>query len=180
MATTIIKYTLSGEFEPFQPQEGVIYSAFEKEVDIACYMGDVEYTIASMLMKSPHKNIVTVNSIINIVNDIHVISFEFLDLHKEKDATVIEAMTAALHHLHGHGVVYVDLHIHNIGWSYKDNCWKLFDFNMCGILKTEYKWYKKPIKGFMLTSYKKLKYEKGTRTLFDIDMFALAQLEASL
>jgi hypothetical protein len=33
-------------------------------------------------------------------------------------------------------VVYIDLHVENVGWSSIDNCWKIFDFNMSGLLQS--------------------------------------------
>lgn len=49
--------------------------------------------------------------------------------------TLDRDVEAALSQLHSLCIVYIDLHIGNVGWSTKDQCWKIFDFDHSGILK---------------------------------------------
>ena len=51
--------------------------------------------------------------------------------------TLDRAVEAALSQLHSLCIVYIDLHIGNVGWSTKDQCWKIFDFDHSGILKND-------------------------------------------
>ena len=51
--------------------------------------------------------------------------------------TLDRDLEAALSQLHSLCIVYIDLHIGNVGWSTKDQCWKIFDFDHSGILKND-------------------------------------------
>ena len=51
--------------------------------------------------------------------------------------TLDRDVEAALSQLHSLCIVYIDLHIGNVGWSTKDQCWKIFDFDHSGILKND-------------------------------------------
>lgn len=61
--------------------------------------------------------------------------------------TLIKDIRQGLRELHSHCILYIDLKADNVGWSETDRKWKLFDFNLSGMLQvekincTKNKWY---------------------------------------
>ena len=102
----------------------------------------VELTISKLLLNNKHTNVVNIYAIKEPKSGSHGhIDMELLEPFGEKKDIYIDNLdmldgnvTAGLKHLHSLCVVYIDLHVDNVGWSMIDNCWKIFDFNNSGVL----------------------------------------------
>ena len=90
----------------------------------------VERCVVRMLLETPQDNIVTIYDL-----QPGYIDMELLDTNYNDKSTLVTDISKALDQLHGLNVVYIDLKMENVGYSKKDNCWKLFDFDVCGIVK---------------------------------------------
>ena len=90
----------------------------------------IERCVVRMLLDTPQDNIVT-------IYDIRpgYVDMELLDKNYDDKSTLIIDISRALDQLHGLNDVYIDLKMDHVGYSKKDNCWKLFDFDVCGIVK---------------------------------------------
>ena len=112
-----------------------------------CPLQKVEILISQIITNNPHKNIVDIYEIKlpDEENDGYIDS-ELLEPLEEQQGGVIkknkqhidiiyEHIEDGLSHLHRNNIVYVDLHAGNVGWSKKDKCWKIFEFNMSVIIK---------------------------------------------
>ena len=100
-----------------------------------------ESRIASKLLHFPQPNIVSIYS----VKKYHI-DMELLDISHPDISTLKVDIQHALEQLHSLDVVYIDLKFDNMGYSHKDSCWKLFDFDASGIVKRGIpsKWYCSP------------------------------------
>ena len=52
---------------------------------------------------------------------------------------------ACLNAMNRLGIVYVDMHHENMGFSQIDKCWKLFDFDASGLIKDQNTWLIEPV-----------------------------------
>lgn len=131
---------------------------------------DNERIICKKIFENPHKNIVTLYGLSN-----NHIDMEYLDTVDAFNENMIDDIKNALEHLHNLKIVYIDLRKDNIGFSKKDNCYKLFDFNMSGIV--DYIdctiWKRKPNRGYIL---RKIVDNHNIASLFDIDTYAIQNI----
>lgn len=111
-----------------------------------------EIEIVKKIRDSPQPNIVDIYEVVEPVNsEKGYILQEFLIPLEDENAPILQIdervidyldtldrdLEAALSQLHSLCIVYIDLHIGNVGWSTKDQCWKIFDFDHSGILKND-------------------------------------------
>ena len=111
-----------------------------------------EIEIVKKIRDNPQPNIVEIYEVVEPVNsEKGYILQEFLIPLEDENARTLQIdervidyldtldrdLEAALSQLHSLCIVYIDLHIGNVGWSTKDQCWKIFDFDHSGILKND-------------------------------------------
>lgn len=128
----------------------------------------VEQEIARRLLAHPQPNVVEIYDVGDCVTQELL---EPLDEYPRDRTRVMDDVVSALEQLHSIGVVYVDLHEGNVGWSTKSGCWKLFDFNMSGTVAGG-AWELEPSPGI---AYERLRAEP-VRSLFELDHRAAEQL----
>jgi len=124
-----------------------------------------EKKICEILMKNPHKNIIT---IYDVGSD--YINMELLntDMSGEDLDNVINIMRGVKTYLQSLGIMYIDWKLDNIGIS-DDGQIKLFDFDVSGLINAETnEWIKKPP---MFWSYNKA-VQNGMKTPTEIDNYA--------
>ena len=151
-----IIYTPEGQFRNIDANfQGNLY--FQKDIDSKDREHQVELQIAQKLLLQPQSNIVQVYE---IIYDPYIsIKYEMLDVSKEfptwKD---LEGdVKTALHNLHQLNCIYIDIKEDNIGYSHRDNCWKLFDFDCSGICTPNLQhWIIKPPNHFMMRDIESL------------------------
>lgn len=134
----------------------------------------LEKTICNELLKNPHRNIVTIYAVKGNIIDQELL--ESCIYHKEKIPNMINDIRDGLEHLHKNKIVYIDLKLDNIGYSTKEGCFKLFDFDMSGIAhpNDSSKWLHEPDIGF---AYKKYMKSHGNvlTNVFAMDTYNLSR-----
>ena len=121
-------YTLDGEIQKEEKEENMFVKMTTSS--------HLEKTIARILKDNPMPNIVNIYNITD-----NYIEMELLDtdieshIKNNNTKSLISDITSALEQLHSMNIIYIDLKIDNIGYSEKDACWKLFDFDSSGILQ---------------------------------------------
>ena len=155
----MITYGLNGEFTL---DAGRLYKGkdfFRKMTD-----SKKEIELCKFIMNHPHKNIV---KIYNIGDD--YIDMELLntDIEEEDMGKVEKEMKEVKTYLQKLGFMYIDWKLDNVGISDIDGQYKLFDFDVSGLIniKKPKKWIIEPPKWF---AYKKA-IEKGAKTPVQID-----------
>ena len=111
-----------------------------------------EIEIVKKIRDNPQPNIVDIYEVVEPTNtEKGYISQEVLIPLEDENARILQIdervidyldtldrdLESALSQLHSLCIVYIDLHIGNVGWSTKDQCWKIFDFDHSGILKND-------------------------------------------
>lgn len=131
------QYTLQGEIEEIQDTyQG--YPIFRKFVNPLRFKNELE--IAKKLMQQPCPHCVRIYDI-QERGTYTYIDMEFLHTpppggcEKEK---ILTDTRLALEELHLQQVVYIDLKEDNIGFSERDQVWKLFDFDASGIADSSF------------------------------------------
>ena len=98
-----------------------------------------EKKLIRILMNYPHPNIVTYYKIHD-----RYIDMELLETKKDKKI-IIKIMKNVKSYLQDLGIIYIDWKFDNIGYSKKDRTYKLFDFDVSGLIDTKTnKWIIKP------------------------------------
>lgn len=163
----------------------------------------VELEICRILMNNPHPNCVMIYSVDGFCIDMEHLqtSFKILNVTKNRNM-ILRDMKHAIEHLNNFGIVYIDLKLDNIGWGGLSNSYKLFDFDMSGIVylprrsygqdsdnsshtvshnnkKDSNTWLYAPSSGYVYRDYYKSN-KASDISLFDIDQFALASFEKAL
>ncbi len=88
-----------------------------------------------MLIDNQHYNVVRV---LNIpMGPSCCYGAEMLIPYHNDESTKATDIWAALQQLHSIGIIYADMKSDNMGYSVTDQCWKLFDFDGCGIVKDQ-------------------------------------------
>lgn len=111
-----------------------------------------EICISQKLLKYPQKNLVSIYDLQEPTQTSNgYIDMEILIPLEKESSKIVEIddqlvdyldslnddVSSALIQLHNLCIVYIDLHVGNVGWSKLNNCWKIFDFNLSGILNEE-------------------------------------------
>ena len=153
-------------------------------------MQNVEIEISEKLYKYPQKNLVTIYRIQLPTKDSNgYIDMELLQLLEDTKEYKLNMenikffdslendVLNGLEQLHNLCIVYIDLHVGNVGWSKIDKCWKIFDFNMSGILNRDSgnnckdTWKLEPSKGIIYNKINKdtnkIDYDKKAKIFFD-------------
>jgi len=134
----------------------------------------VEFEICKLLKENPHPKCVNIYKIFGSYIDmeyVNTISIYKKNIHYDQIFSDVER---AIEYLNKNNIVYIDIKLDNIGYNLKDKIYKIFDFNMSGIVDKldNYKWLFKPDSGYLYRKY----YENNKRenvNLFDIDRYAL-------
>ena len=121
--------------------------------------------ICELLMKHPHKNIVKMYAVTKKYIDMELLNIRLhkVDMKKlQKDMMEVKTFLQSL------GVMYIDWKLDNIGIG-NDGEFKLFDFDVSGLIDTNKKWIIKPPTDFW--AYNNA-VENGMKTPVDIDNYA--------
>lgn len=172
---TLYIYNLDGSSskEPIDCE----YDIFRKEIDVDSPSGATELEIAKRLLKCPMPNIVCIYDVQEGLDGISWIDMEYLDDTYKRLSTYVDDLKSGLEQLHTIGVVYIDIKSDNIGYSSKDNKFKIFDFDCSGIvdIQSPTKWEREPFHDSF--KYKVLKQQENNVTsLYELDELAF-QLE---
>ena len=153
----------------FEGSESVMRKYLETE---DAHRRRVEQEIARRVQASPQPNVVEIYDVGDCVTQELL---EPLDEYPRETTSVMEHVSSGLDQLHSIGVVYIDLHVGNVGWSPKSGRWKIFDFNMSGVVEKG-SWKLEPSAGI---AYNRLKSEP-VRSLFDLDHHAIRRFHSEL
>lgn len=120
-------YTMEGDFtsDPKILHEGKDF--FRKMTT-----NETEKEICKLLMKNPHKNIITIYGVGEDYIDMELLS---IDMSKENIEHIKDVTMEVKTHLQKLGVMYIDWKLDNMGIS-KDGEIKLFDFDVSGLVDT--------------------------------------------
>ena len=102
----------------------------------------VEYDISQLIFSNPHKNLVKI-----LESTTDYIIMEKLIIRNPRDDEIekyFNDIKEGLDHLSSIGVSYIDLKNENICYSTEDDSWKIFDFDMSGILNDNGEWINEP------------------------------------
>lgn len=101
-----------------------------------------EIKLCKLIQKHPHKNIVEIYNVGRNYIDMELLN---TDIHEKDMSAVKDAMNEVKSYLQNIGVMYIDWKLDNVGISVKDGHYKLFDFDVSGLIniKTK-KWKIKP------------------------------------
>lgn len=101
-----------------------------------------EIKLCKLIQQNPHKNIVEIYNVGTNYIDMELLN---TDIHEKNMSDVKDAMNEVKSYLQNLGVMYIDWKLDNVGVSVKDGHYKLFDFDVSGLIniKTK-KWKIKP------------------------------------
>lgn len=118
-------YTMEGDFttDPTILYEGNDF--FRKMTT-----NETEKEICKLLMKNPHKNIITIYGVGEDYIDMELLN---TDMSKENIKKIKDVMMEVKTHLQKLGIMYIDWKLDNMGIS-KDGEIKLFDFDVSGVV----------------------------------------------
>lgn len=124
------------------------------------------------------RNVVRIYSITD-----NYIDMELLDIDYKDKSNVMGDIYLALNQLHNCNIVYIDLKLDNIGYSHTDKCWKLFDFDASGIVRsgTKTEWLIHPVEHIAYKKYLDMMVENNCyNNLFALDTYAFIDLRKSI
>jgi serine/threonine protein kinase len=126
-------------------------------------MSIIEMNIAKIIRQNPHPNIVSFYEI----GDTHI-TIELVDTNIEWFPKIKDTMYEVKNFLQHLGIIYIDWKLDNIGIT-KNGIYKLFDFDVSGIIDTQTgKWIIPPLEFY---SYK-MATKNGYTTPIEIDNYA--------
>ena len=122
-----------------------------------------EIKLCKLIQKNPHKNIVKIYNVGSNYIDMELLN---TDIH-EKDISVVKyTMNEVKRYLQNLGLMYIDWKLDNVGISVKDGHYKLFDFDVSGLIDRKSKKWK--IKPPIYAAYRKA-IANGAKTPNEID-----------
>lgn len=117
--------------------------------DVFCKISDaaVELHIASLIKLLPHESLVSVYDVCG-----RNVFMEHLEVGGFPTRRIADLHAAVADYLAAQNVVYIDWKEDNVGYSHRDGRFKLFDFNMSGVLLHDdaRRWAHAPCKGYNL------------------------------
>lgn len=127
-----------------------------------------EIKLCKLIQKNPHKNIVEIYNVGRNYIDMELLN---TDIPAKDMSDVKDTMNEVKSYLQNLGVMYIDWKLDNVGISVKDGYYKLFDFDVSGLIniKTQ-KWKIKPP---IYAAYRKA-IVNGAQTPAEIDDSAFA------
>lgn len=148
-------YTSDGKIidfdELYELKSGEKISFFRKQNP-----AQVERYISSILFTNPHPNIVTIYDFNETKIDMELVNTNIINKIINNKSKFIGDITNAKNHMISLGISYIDWKIDNIGYSEKDKCFKVFDFDGGGIFSKETnKWIVKPAEYFVYREARK-------------------------
>lgn len=138
------------------------------------YCDDIaELQICNFLYKNPHPNCVNIYKIFGNYIDMEYLNTTSIYTKNEHYAKILLDIKKAIEYLNKNNIVYIDIKLDNIGYCLKDKIYKLFDFNVSGIVdkSDNTKWIIKPYEAYIYRKY--YEQNKDIQDLYDIDRFAL-------
>lgn len=119
---------------------------FRKYVSLSWGMN--ELIIAKKLFLSKLRHSVTIYQVVDTPTTKYI-DMELLriptGISKDHEPNLFHDIFCALTELHQENIIYIDLKSDNIGYSDKDSCWKLFDFDCSGVCNDTFdSWLLKP------------------------------------
>lgn len=126
---------------------------FRKIINNSNSIIDNELLICKKIMElpTPKKFLINVYNV-DIQNHQSFVDIELLDTNITENKFIelngINDIHKGLEILHSLGIIYIDFKLDNIGYSEKDKCFKLFDFDCSGLIDTNSKWILEPFKGY--------------------------------
>jgi tRNA A-37 threonylcarbamoyl transferase component Bud32 len=137
--------------------------------NLLSYSSIIELNIVKIIKQNSNKS-KYLPQIYNINLNENYYEMEILDFNKEINIEFNRDVNNCLNELHKLNIIYIDLCKENIGYSIKDNVWKIIDFNMSGICTPNKKyWIMEPEKG---TIYNKIQNLNGDNLLTNYDNIA--------
>ena len=162
---------ISETVEPLIYGQSHVFRKFSKSA--------TELTICKILMKNPHRNCISIYNVSGSYIDMEFVDTKRrLNLMKHKN-NVMTDIKKAIRHLHSFNIVYIDLKFDNIGYNKKEQCHKLFDFDMSGIIssKNNTEWLFKPESGYVYRDFFNTMPFADCQDFKNIDAFALHKFE---
>ncbi len=116
----------------------------------------IECNVLSILYSNPHQNIVTIYDFNKDKIDMELLNTNIMDKIRKDQCKFISEITNAKNHMLSLGIAYIDWKYDNIGYSEKDKCFKVYDFDACGIFSTKTNaWIIKPPEYFVYREARK-------------------------
>lgn len=126
-----------------------------------------ELEICKILSKLNHPNIVKIYQVGDNFIDMEILN---VYISRSKMVEIKPIMQECKQYLQELGIIYIDWKLDNIGISFEDSQYKLFDFDGSGIInRTTSDWIKKP--NTLFFSYRK-SIENHMKTPIEIDNFS--------
>lgn len=107
---------------------------FRKCIDFTSEHGRTELRIANMVRASNCSSLVRIYNVMPSFYDI-----EMLDVGYGDTSTLADNLRECLRALHSIGVIYLDFRRENVGYSRVDHRWKLFDFDLSGVIDLQHR-----------------------------------------
>lgn len=144
------------------------YDIFRKVLRTYDESNMTEFRIAKMLLQNPQPNVVKIYDAV-MDGDTCFIDMEYLNDDYVPLEKYEEDFKNGLKQLHSLGIIYIDIKQDNIGYSTRDQVFKIYDFDCSGIVNEDNNkaWLYPPFESHMFKSVKH--HEQSVNTLFELD-----------
>lgn len=167
-------YNPDGDFETLMFRDDATKATYPNPFFRKYSTSPVELEICKRLMTAPpHPNVI---QILGVDEANHWIDMEFLDTELPGRCPSAD-IQAALAHLHSIQCVYIDLKKDNIGYSRTTQSYKLFDFDMSGVVHPTHstQWLLPPSVGYIYKHLLTLQPTDSAMPLYYYDFLAYAE-----